>query len=308
MTLPVFSTCFQGRYALGMHLLFHAGPLDEFLLLMPLMRAMPRPMTVVAPWQRTSLAARMIGTTPMDIELFEFTRLHAEAGPSRVSPAVGDLFSSATQIISFLCRENDAWARNVRRLSPGAKLILVDPRPPSQAKEHFTDWHAKQLSNQGMALRPIETQPRANAAGPIVIHPGSSAIKRCWPAERYEALIDALTKQGQDIKPVIGEVELERWSPDRLHHWTQTLGAEVFRSADTLVSVLQHARLFIGNDAGPMHLAAQLGTPTLGILGPTDPSKTTPRGTHFRSVGPPTGPGRIEEVSLAAVLEAVGLE
>jgi hypothetical protein len=291
-----------------MHLLFHAGPLDEFLLLMPLMRAMPRPMTVVAPWQRTSLAARMIGTTPMDIELFEFTRLHAEGGPSRVSPAVGDLFSSATKIISFLSSEKDAWAKNVHRLSPDAELLLIEPRPPADADEHFADWHAKQLSDQGLHLRPIEPQPRANAAGPIVIHPGSSAIKRCWPAEHYEALIDTLAKQGHDIKPVIGEVELERWSPDRMHHWTETLGAEVFRSADTLVPVLQHARLFIGNVAGPMHLAAQLGTPTLGILGPTDPNKTAPRGEHFRSVSPAGGPGRIEDVSLAAVLDAVGLE
>ena len=291
-----------------MHLLFHAGPLDEFLLLMPLMRAMPRPMTVVAPWQRASLAARMIGTTPMDIELFEFTRLHAEGGPSRVSPAVGDLFASATQIISFLSAEEDAWAKNVRRLSPDAKLVLADPRPPADAEEHFTDWHAKQLGAQGLTLRPIEPKPRANLAGPIVIHPGSSAIKRCWPAEQYEALIDSLAKQGHDIKPVIGEVELERWSPDRIHHWTEMLGTEVFRSADTLLPVLQHARLFIGNDAGPMHLAAQLGTPTLGILGPTDPGKTAPRGEHFRSVSPAAGPGRIEDVSLPAVLEAVGLE
>lgn len=291
-----------------MQLLFHAGPLDEFLLLMPLMRAMPRPMTVIAPWQRTSLAARMIGTTPMDIELFEFTRLHAEGGPTRVSPAVGDLFESATQITSFLCSDEDAWAQNVRRLSPNAKLILVDPRPPSDYAGHFVDWHAEQLAGQGLSVKPIEPQTRMQAAGPILIHPGSSAIKRCWPAEQYEALIDALRKQGRDIKPVIGEIELERWSPDRMHHWTETLGAQVIRSADQLMPALQQAQLFIGNDAGPMHLAAQLGTPTLGVLGPTDPAKTAPRATHYRSVSPPDGPGRIEDVTLAAVLEAVGLE
>lgn len=291
-----------------MQLLFHAGPLDEFLLLMPLMRAMPRPMTVVAPWQRTSLAARMIGTSPMDIELFEFTRLHAEGGPTRVSPAVGDLFDRATQIISFLSSETDSWANNVQRLSPQAKLILIDPRPPSGTDEHFTDWHANQLAEQGITLRPIEPQTNHQPAGPIVVHPGASAIKRCWPAEQYEALIDALRKQGHDIKPVIGEVELERWSPDRMQQWTETLGAEVYRSADTLVPVLQQARLFIGNDAGPMHLAAQLGTPTLGILGPTDPARFAPRAKHFRFVAPPSGPGRIESVTLAAVLDAVGLE
>ena len=291
-----------------MQLLFHAGPLDEFMLLMPLMRAMPRPLTVIAPWQRTSLAARMIGTTPMDIELFEFSRLHAEGGPTRVSPAVGELFDHATQIISFLSSETDNWAKNVHRLSPNAKLILIDPRPPAEHDGHFVDWHADQLAAQGLSLKPIEPQTNEHITGPIVIHPGSSTIKRCWPADRYEALIEALRKQGHHVKPVIGEVELERWSPDRMHHWTESLGAEVFRTADALLPVLQHARLFIGNDAGPMHLAAQLGTPTLGILGPTAPNKWAPRGEHFRYTSPTDGPGRIEDVALAAVLEAVGLE
>ena len=291
-----------------MQLLFHAGPLDEFLLLMSLMRSMPRPMTVIAPWQRTSLAARMIGTIPIDIELFEFSRLHAEGGPTRVSPAIGELFEHATQIVSFLSSEQDNWAKNVSRLSPNAKHILVDPRPPANHDGHFVDWHTEQLAAQGLTLKPIESKTNEQTTTPIVIHPGSSAIKRCWPAEQYEALIDALRKQGHDVKPVIGEVELERWSPDRMHHWTQTLGAEVFRTAEALVPVLQQARLFIGNDAGPIHLASQLGTPTLGILGPTEPNKRAPRAEHFRYVSPSNGPGRIEDVSLAAVLEAVGLE
>lgn len=291
-----------------MHLLFHAGPLDEFLLLMPLMRAMPRPMTVIAPWQRASLASRMVGATPMDIELFEFTRLHAEGGPTRVSPAIGDLFGSATQIISFLSRAQDAWAKNVMKLAPQARLILTEPRPPTNDNNHFTDWHIDQLTKQGLALRAIAPAPHATETGPILIHPGASAIKRCWPADQYEALITALRKQGANVQPIFGEIELERWSPARIHRWTETLNGKAYRSAEMLIPVLQQARLFIGNDAGPMHLAAQLGTPTLGILGPTDPAKTAPQADHFRYVAPPQGPGRIEDVTLAAVLERIGLE
>jgi hypothetical protein len=291
-----------------MHLLFHAGPLDEFLLLMPLMRAMPRPMTVVAPWQRAALAARMIETTPMDIELFEFTRLHAEHGPTRVSPAVSDLFSNATQIVSFLSSEQDAWVKNVRRLAPDADVLCVDPRPPMEYEGHFADWHRDRLAEQGLTLTPIEATTRTNANGPIAIHPGSSAIQRCWPAERYESLIQSLRERGCAVKPIIGEVELERWSPDRMHHWTQTFGASVIRTAEALLPELLESRLFIGNDAGPMHLATQAGVPTLGILGPTDPKRWAPRADHFEFVAPADGPGRIEDVTLAAVLDSIGLQ
>ncbi len=288
-----------------MHVVFHAGPLSEFMLLVPLMRAMDPPMTAVAPWQRASLAARLLGAAPMDIEMFEFTRLHSADGPSRVSPAVAELFTSARRIVSFLGSEEDAWSANVRRLAPDAELVLLDPRPSNDDARHFTEWHRVQLKQKGIALDPAEPEPLFNPTGPIVVHPGGSAIKRCWPIDRYEALIQKLLSAGLPVKAVFGEVELERWSADRIAYWTDELQAESFRASDALTPLLQEARLFIGNDAGPMHIAAQLGTPTLAVLGPTDPAKTGQRGGHIRHTVPPGGPGRIEDVTLDAVLAMI---
>ncbi|MFN3167596.1 MAG: glycosyltransferase family 9 protein [Phycisphaeraceae bacterium] len=290
-----------------MQVVFHAGPLNEFMLLLPLLRALDRPTTVVAPWQRASLAKRLIDASPMDIEMFEFTRLHAESGPSRVSPAVGDLFASATRIVSFLSSDEDHWARNVRQRAPSSEVYLLEPRPPSAFAGHFADWHREQLAGRGLSLTPAEPDPIDQPGGPVVVHPGGSAIKRCWPADRYEALIEHLRDAGVEVLPVFGEVERERWSNARLASWTDALEAKATRSVDELVPLLSRARMLIANDAGPMHLAAQLGVPTLAILGPTDPAKTGQRGAHVRHVGPPNGPGRIEDVTLDAVIDAVGL-
>ena len=288
-----------------MQLVFHAGPLGEFMLLMPILRAMDRPITVIAPWQRASLAAHLIGATPMDIELFEFTRLHAQGGPSRVSPAVGDLFMNATRIVSFLSSEQDAWADNVARLAPDAKLLLNEPRPTAGYGGHFTDWHRDELAKQGLTLTPIEPEVLDNPDGPIIVHPGCSAVKRCWPAERFEALIVELKALGHSVQPILGEVEVERWSEQRLEHWTHRLKAQVVRSADALLPIFSEARLLICNDAGPLYIAAQLGTPSLAITGPTEPNRTAPQGRHIRFVGPPAGPGRIEEVQLDAVIKRI---
>ena len=41
--------------------------------------------------------------------------------------------------------------------------------------------------------------------------------------------------------------------------------------------VLSQARLVIANDSGPMHIAAALNTPTIGIFGVTDPKRTAPK-------------------------------
>jgi ADP-heptose:LPS heptosyltransferase len=44
---------------------------------------------------------------------------------------------------------------------------------------------------------------------------------------------------------------------------------------------------FVGNDSAPMHLAAALGIPTLGIFGPTSPAETGPRGRLVAVLEPP---------------------
>ena len=43
-----------------------------------------------------------------------------------------------------------------------------------------------------------------------------------------------------------------------------------------LIAALRRARLFIGGDSGPLHLAVALGTPVVGIYGPTDPARNGP--------------------------------
>ncbi len=57
--------------------------------------------------------------------------------------------------------------------------------------------------------------------------------------------------------------------------------AETFTGSLTqLIALTRRARLFIGGDTGPMHLAAALGVPVVGIFGPTNPARNGPFGTR----------------------------
>jgi len=47
-----------------------------------------------------------------------------------------------------------------------------------------------------------------------------------------------------------------------------------------LIAFTRRARLFIGGDTGPMHLAAALGIPVVAIFGPTNPVRNGPFGTR----------------------------
>jgi ADP-heptose:LPS heptosyltransferase len=45
---------------------------------------------------------------------------------------------------------------------------------------------------------------------------------------------------------------------------------------EELMGLLAHARCVIAADSGPLHLAAALGTPVVGLFGPTDPARNGP--------------------------------
>jgi ADP-heptose:LPS heptosyltransferase len=48
-----------------------------------------------------------------------------------------------------------------------------------------------------------------------------------------------------------------------------------------LAVLIGNATFFVGNEAGPMHVACAINTPVVAIIGPTDPTKTGPFGTNF---------------------------
>ena len=54
----------------------------------------------------------------------------------------------------------------------------------------------------------------------------------------------------------------------------------------SLCALLAQARLFVGGDSGPLHLACAVGCPVVGIYGPTDPLVNQPWGVPHAAVAP----------------------
>ncbi len=290
-----------------MTLLFHQAALGDFVLTLPLVRSLAAagPVTVVAPWSRGRLAAALIqGVEAMDIEMFEFTRLHAVGGPRAVSPAVGELFDAATRIVSFVSDGHDAWAANVRRLVPRAELVCLSTRPPAGWAGHVADWHRAALALRGVEVTDVPVRVTRNPGGPVVVHPGSGGVAKCWPAERYEAVLDVLQQEGRSVRAMYGEAEADRWSAERLARWRDRYDATGCATLEALLEQLLPAAAYLGNDAGPTHLAAQLGLPTVALFGPTDPRLWAPRGPAVTVLAPPT-PTATTWLSVPTVMEAM---
>ena len=203
---------------------------------------------------------------------------------------------SGRRVLSALAAPPDPLHQRMARLGPAA-LFGFDPRPRPETRAHITKQWAHDLAWQGLLLDhctfrtrtgPIlrvsdelrnhgreflnsTSTPTGNGApAPILIHPGSGGSTKCWPLANFVKVARALFAIGRPVQFLIGPVEWERLTTD--HH--AALAAEfplITRpSPNDLVALLAAAAALIGNDSGPAHLAALVGTPTVSIFGPTD--------------------------------------
>jgi hypothetical protein len=267
-------------------LIFHAGALGDSVLTWPILRAVPDAAFITAR-EKGRLAQRWLdlpgpgagagGGAGGDGERPDFSRLFVPAAEAEISDDVRDLLRSAHRIISYISTGQDAWAANVQQ------------RPPRGHVIHVLEHQLQQLQAQGVHLTPAMPPRRDNFDAPVVIHPGSGSRDKCWPAERFAQLITHFHALGRPVQVIIGEVEHERGSlPPALLNELRAAGELVEHAGLVELSeFISRAALFIGNDSGPTHLAAQLGIPTLALFGPTDPRIWSPVGPAVKTLAPP---------------------
>jgi heptosyltransferase-1 len=116
-----------------------------------------------------------------------------------------------------------------------------------------------------------------------ILNPGAGWGAKRWPAERYGEVARELADRG--IGAILnygpGEEELARAAEAAGGRTARAMSCTIMRSSITeLIALTRRARLFIGGDTGPLHLAAALRVPVVGIYGPTDPVRNGPYGTR----------------------------
>ena len=130
---------------------------------------------------------------------------------------------------------------------------------------------------------------------PVLVNPAAAKTPRAWSADRFRRLAETIADRHPGL-PVLVHSHPPFAAPAG---WPRHPAIRSVRDV-TLVqlgAVIERCRLYVGNDSGPMHLAAALGVPTVGIYGPSSPARTSPRGaagTAHRAVSalPPCSPCR----------------
>ena len=133
--------------------------------------------------------------------------------------------------------------------------------------EHEDEEHvARELSGRGIADF-------------FVLNPGGGWLSKCWPAQRYGELHQKLAEQ-------YGRCGVITFGPGE-----ENLAQQVISAAGNpapvalplglgpLMALLRRAKFVVSADTGPLHLATAVGTPVVGLYGPTDPSRNGPYGS-----------------------------
>ncbi|MGA2425346.1 MAG: glycosyltransferase family 9 protein [Terriglobales bacterium] len=112
----------------------------------------------------------------------------------------------------------------------------------------------------------------------VILNPGAGWGAKMWPAERYGQVAKELAIDGLSSLVNFGPGEEEL--ADAVEAAGEGAARKISCSVSELIALTRRARLFIGGDTGPMHLAAALKIPVVAVFGPTNPARNGPFGTR----------------------------
>lgn len=141
------------------------------------------------------------------------------------------------------------------------------------------------VANVAGASRRVEELVPSAATQLVCINVNASSLdyKRRWPLPSYRELIRRLSATFPDWTVVlIGAKEEASYVAELLQPLADSPNVRNLCGRLTLpelVVLLRRSRLFIGNDSGPLHLAAATGIPTVSFFGPETPERYGPRGS-----------------------------
>ena len=151
----------------------------------------------------------------------------------------------------------------------------------------------------------------------IVMHPMAGWFYKAWPERHFVKLANRILSCYDTTLILIGgsadKEKIDRMSRLIKGNITCLLGLPLLQSA----ALISYARLFIGNDSGPTHIARAVGAPIVALYGPTNPKTTGYQGENIAviantiSCSPCTQttckrtPSCLEEISVDQVFDAV---
>jgi ADP-heptose:LPS heptosyltransferase len=231
--------------------------------------------------------------------------------PQRVSPATGLLRLLLTASAPALPRENRArtWLRMAAPLGIRDEHHRPAFEPGEEARKRADMLLRSGLLADGRLLIAVAPGAGFDTAG--------AGGGPAWPPERYAHLSNQLAARHGAVIALVGpaadRAAVEQTKLDLAADAMDLAGAT---DLPTIAAVLARCDLLVGSDATLLHLAAGVGTPTVGLFGPRDGVSLGPYGADHRVVQAlpqaasegrheMTTPGSLEQIRVEDVLASI---
>src|SRR5450755_483076 len=183
-------------------------------------------------------------------------------------------------------RERYGFAREAVREKPAA--MFYNHKVSVDQTKHVVDWNMQLAASVWVraSARTVPAEARthtepdwsvyaqdprnrlAEFKNKIVLLPGAGRAEKHWPASRFRELV---ARYRNDAVVVWGPGELDL---------AAEIGGQIAPETNLreLAFLMQQARIVVGADTGPLHLADAVGTRVVGLYGPTDSRRNGPYG------------------------------
>jgi heptosyltransferase I len=137
---------------------------------------------------------------------------------------------------------------------------------------------------ESQAVENLLTDARRDVTRPLVVFVvGARWETKQWPPENFAALAETLvTSQAAEVALVgsRGDSPLANRIVSACR--CPILDFSGMTTLKQLACLFQQAKVVVGNDSGPIHIAAAVGAPVVALYGPTSPARTGPYGEQHK--------------------------
>jgi heptosyltransferase-3 len=233
-----------------------------------------------------------------DLESLALHRLFVEPlAPGALAP-----LERVDALVCWLGAGDPVFRRNLGGL--GRPVVVARAQPPPGAGRHVSRYLVETVAPlgplpSGLPLAPVSATEAARASagvwladrgvGPgeaVVLQPGAGSAAKVWPG--FATLARRIREAGWPVVSLAGPADgpvveallaAGALTEDHLaRNWP----------LPNIAGLLSLARVTLGNDSGPTHLAAAVGCATVAVFGSTDPLVWAPVGPRVRTLGGPS--------------------
>jgi len=294
-------------------LILQPGAIGDCILTLPVVKFMKATLGLggVDILGHTEYTGILPGRTAVDrmrsIEAIDLHRLFAEAKQFHLpdhDPLI-NFFAEYSWLVTFLGEPGSNFEKNLIftvHCSHSAEVVTLSLKPPENFEGHLADFYIQELVKQSglhieatpsMTDEQLIKADKADAtrgkellkeAGVdlskkvVVIHPGSGGVSKCWYIDNFFAVARELAAKNIEVVFLLGPAEQERFEEATMKRLSEAGKCLMHLSLAEVVELLSCGSYFLGNDSGITHLAAGLGTGTIALFGPSNPSIYKPVG------------------------------